>query len=162
MIKNIEKIYYVNNGEYSENNIRKYPYINVASGKESYQNCYLMKAYESLEEARENLEADSIEFYKRYGKCSWYICEAYGHKATIDNPYYDITENKHNAIKEISQQLEKATNEFLENDYEGNIPDMIIKYNGKSVSIPLDYAELNNEVQEMLSNLAEIMLIYGL
>lgn len=84
----VKRVYVVNNGEYHEGNIRKYPYINVASGKPSFQNCYIMRAYKSLEEAKENLESDSNYFYKLYGKCSWYIDEAYGHNATIDNPYY--------------------------------------------------------------------------
>lgn len=85
---NVKRVYVVNNGDYTESNIRKYPYLNVASGKPSFQDCYVMKAYKSLKEAKENLESDSNNFYKMYEKCSWYIDEAYGHRATIDNPYY--------------------------------------------------------------------------
>ena len=87
---NIEKVYVVNDENYSKDSIRKCAYINVASGKPSFQNCVIMKAYASLEEAKENLQADRQEFYKRYGKCNWYIDDFYGHIATIDNPYYTV------------------------------------------------------------------------
>lgn len=95
---NVKRVYVVDNGDYPKSTIRKYPYLNVSSGKSSFQNCYVMKAYMSLEEAKQNLEADSDNFYRRYGKCNWYIDEAYGHRATIDNPYYDDTEKRYKEI----------------------------------------------------------------
>ena len=45
---NIEKVYVVNDENYSKDSIRKCAYINVASGKPSFQNCVIMKAYASF------------------------------------------------------------------------------------------------------------------
>lgn len=59
----------------------------------------------------------------------------------------------------ILKEIEKTTAQFLDDD---NITPLVnnpltISYRGVSVEIPLDYAELNNEVQVALEDICEVM-----
>ena len=67
------------------------------------------------------------------------------------------------AVKLISKDVENETDNMLEtwaNDKEYTIPHYTISFNGNSVDIPLDFAEINNEIQEHLQNLAEAIEEY--
>lgn len=68
-----------------------------------------------------------------------------------------------NAVKLISKDLEKTTCEMLDawaEDKEYNPPYYTISFNGASVDIPIDFAEINNELQEHLTNLIDAINEY--
>lgn len=68
-----------------------------------------------------------------------------------------------NAVKLIGKDVEKETNNMLDawaEDKDFTPQHYTISFNGNSVDIPLDFAEINNEIQEHLQNLAEAISDY--
>lgn len=68
-----------------------------------------------------------------------------------------------NEVIRLKKRVERDTEIMLdmwETDEDFKIPYFTISYNGGSVDIPLDFAEINNEIQEFLGNLVEIISEY--
>ena len=66
-------------------------------------------------------------------------------------------------VKAIGHDLENETDKMLDawaNDKEYTIPHYTISFNGNTVDIPLDFAEINNEIQEHIQNLMEAINEY--
>lgn len=59
-----------------------------------------------------------------------------------------------NGLKSIQNNIENDTWEYLEND--NPIPDIHIEYKGMKVDIPLELAEINNEIQAELQTLIDL------
>ena len=59
-----------------------------------------------------------------------------------------------NGLKSIQNSIENDTWEYLENDKP--IPDIHIEYRGMKVDIPLELAEMNNEIQAELQTLVDL------
>ena len=64
-------------------------------------------------------------------------------------------ENTYNIICDMLKEINDFTDEFLESEYEKEIPPITISFNGKSVEIPLDFAELNNAIVDSLTEIKE-------
>ena len=60
-----------------------------------------------------------------------------------------------NGLKSIQNRIENDTWEYLEND--NPIPDIHIEYRGMKVDIPLELAEMNNEIQAELQTLIDLV-----
>ena len=61
-------------------------------------------------------------------------------------------------IKELQQLIESDTWEFLESNTEKNIPNFHIEYRGHKIDIPLDLAESNGFIQQMLIDLSDLII----
>lgn len=60
-----------------------------------------------------------------------------------------------NGLKSIQNNIENDTWEYLENNKP--IPDIHIEYKGMKVDIPLELAEMNNEIQAELQTLIDLV-----
>ena len=56
--------------------------------------------------------------------------------------------------------LDMKTGEFLESGFDITIPPMIISFNGKTIRVPMDYADFNNAATEFLQELIDICKDY--
>lgn len=61
-------------------------------------------------------------------------------------------------LKEMQQLIESDTWEYLESNTEKDIPDFHIEYRGHKIDIPLDLAESNDFIQEMLIELSDMII----
>ena len=52
--------------------------------------------------------------------------------------------------------LDQKTGDFLESGFDITIPTMQITFNGKTIEVPMDYADFNNAATEFLQELIGI------
>ena len=64
-------------------------------------------------------------------------------------------EKAYKIISDMLKEIEDMTGEMLDSDFEKTIPPITISFNGKSVEIPLDFAEFNNAVMYSLTEIKE-------
>ena len=62
-------------------------------------------------------------------------------------------EKEYNTICDMLKEINDLTGEMLDSDFEKKIPPITISFNGKSVEIPLDFAEFNNAVVYSLTEI---------
>ncbi len=58
-------------------------------------------------------------------------------------------------ICDIMDEINQMTADMLDSDFEIKVPPITISFNGKSVEIPLDFAEFNNAVMYSLTEIKE-------
>lgn len=65
------------------------------------------------------------------------------------------------SVSLINHKVEKETNTFLDCiDYEYKTPVFTISFDGVSVDIPIDFACINNTIQDFLNELEESITEY--
>lgn len=67
---------------------------------------------------------------------------------------------KSNEVKAMLENLDQLTGDFLESEFESTIPAMAISFNGKTIEVPMDYADFNNAATEFLKELFEVCMDY--